>query len=42
MYLNLMKSGFSLNDIDEMDVHWYFEVMNQEEEVEQGFIDQLW
>jgi len=31
-----------MNDIDEMDIHFYFELMNENEKSEQqGFIDQV-
>lgn len=31
-----------MNEIDEMDIHWYFEVMNREESKEERFIDEIW
>ena len=33
-----------MNDIDEMDIHWYFEVKKatKKKYVKKGFIDQLW
>ena len=38
-----MQEGWKMNDIDEMDVHWYFEVMdfNNPEKKEEVFIDSI-
>lgn len=39
MYKKLMEQGWTMNDIDEMDIHWYFSVFDEEEET--SFIDEL-
>lgn len=44
MYFSLMQSGWTMQDIDEMDIKWYFDVMNreQEEAKKERFIDEIW
>ena len=32
VYINLLKDGWRLNDIDEMDLGWYFDLINYTEE----------
>lgn len=27
MYLNLLESDWKMNDIDEMDIYWYLDIM---------------
>ena len=34
LYLNLLKDGWKLNEIDEMDIGWYFELINYTDEKE--------
>ncbi|WP_274854028.1 hypothetical protein [Bacillus methanolicus] len=41
LYRNLLKEGWTLNEIDEMDIHFYFELMEEETETKVGFIDQV-
>lgn len=48
MYQFWMKQGFSMHEIDEWEMEWYFEVMlhkTDEQETQpkakQGFIDQI-
>ena len=43
MYLNLIKQGWTMNDIDEMDILFYFEVMESTEASgkKEVFIDEL-
>ena len=39
LYKGLLKSGWTLNQIDEMDIHFYFELGNPEQE--KVYIDEL-
>lgn len=39
LYKSLLKSGWTLNQIDEMDIHFYFELGNSESE--KVFIDEI-
>lgn len=41
MYRDLIKAGQSLYEIDEMDIHFFFELMNEEEEIEEVTADEL-
>lgn len=47
MYYELMKNGWSLSEIDEMDIHFYLSILEhmnnkkEKEENEEIFIDQL-
>jgi hypothetical protein len=39
-----MNQGWTMNDIDEMDIHWYFEVMSSLDEKpkqKEVYIDQI-
>lgn len=38
LYKDLMKHGWTLNDIDEMDIHFYFSLFKKEK----VYIDQIW
>lgn len=47
MYFNLMQQGQSMKEIDEMDIHFYFEILSSKKEKKQGvkevkYIDQIW
>jgi hypothetical protein len=40
-----MKDGWTMEDVDNMDIHFFFEVMELGEDSEkeqEGFIDQVW
>lgn len=39
MYKDLLKSGWTLNQIDEMDIHFYFGLGNTEQE--KVYIDEI-
>jgi hypothetical protein len=39
IYRKLIEIGWTLNEIDEMDIHFYFDLYNEEES--KGFIDQV-
>jgi len=43
MYRSLLKGGWTLPQIDEMDIHFYLELLEDEndESEPQGFIDQV-
>lgn len=41
LYKKLLKNGWTLNQIDEMDIHFYLELFNEKESEEQVYIDQL-
>lgn len=41
LYKKLLKNGWTLNQIDEMDIHFYLELFNEKEAEEQVYIDQL-
>lgn len=36
-----MKAGQSLFEIDEMDIHFFFELMDEDEEIEEVTADEL-
>jgi len=37
---NLFKNGWTLNDIEEMDIHFYFDLL-REDEPEKVYIDEI-
>jgi len=39
IYKSLLKSGWTLNQIDEMDIHFYFELGNSDQE--KVYIDEI-
>ncbi|MBD7937133.1 hypothetical protein H9655_08825 [Cytobacillus sp. Sa5YUA1] len=39
MYKNLLKNGWTLNQIDEMDIHFYFSLEGADQE--ETFIDEI-
>lgn len=41
LYKNKLKDGWTLNDIDEMDIHFYFELLKEVTEDERVYIDQI-
>jgi len=41
MYKQLLKHGWTLNQIDEMDIHFYLDLFNETEENETVYIDEL-
>ncbi|WP_256942329.1 MULTISPECIES: hypothetical protein [unclassified Bacillus (in: firmicutes)] len=41
MYKDLMKIGYKLHEIDEMDIEFYFELMASVAEDKVGFIDDV-
>ncbi|MEH7157476.1 hypothetical protein [Neobacillus drentensis] len=41
MYKDLLKSGYKLHEIDEMDIEFYFELMASEAADQIGFIDDV-
>jgi len=36
-----MKNGWTLNDIDEMDIHFYLDLYSEKED-QRVYIDQVW
>lgn len=40
LYKKLIKNGWTLNGIDEMDIHFYFDLHNEDSE-QQVYIDEL-
>lgn len=39
LYKTLLKNGWTLNEIDEMDIHFYLELYNEKEET--VYIDEI-
>lgn len=39
LYKKLLQNGWTLNEIDEMDIHFYFDLYSEKEE--QVYIDEL-
>lgn len=47
MYFNLMEQGHSMQSIDDMDILFYFEILDSRKQKKKGikevkFIDQIW
>lgn len=40
-YKNLLKSGYKLHEIDEMDIKFWFELMMYEEEIKEVTADEI-
>jgi hypothetical protein len=41
LYKDLLKTGYKLYEIDEMDIGFYFELMSSAAEDQMGFIDDV-
>ncbi len=41
LYKDLMEQGYTMNDIDEMDIHGFFEVYKQDENSRRMSADEL-
>ncbi|MED1906770.1 hypothetical protein [Cytobacillus firmus] len=44
MYRNLMEQGFGISQIDEWDIHWFFDCMDidpNQTEKKHGYIDDI-
>lgn len=41
MYRKMMEQGIPMKDIDEMDIHWFFAVMESEEQAKVVPIDSV-
>lgn len=41
LYRKLLKNGWTLNEIDEMDIHFFFDLYAEQEDDNKVYIDQI-
>lgn len=41
MYRDLLKAGYKLHEIDQMDIHFWYELMSDYEEIEEVTADDI-
>lgn len=41
MYRSLLKNGYKLHEIDAMDIHFWYELLNEEEFIEEVTADDI-
>ncbi len=42
LYRNLMQQGYKPHEIDQIDIHYFLELIAKENEEKKVYIDQIW